>query len=99
RLARHAYVARFVATTRGRHVTRVSAAGGTATATAARAVTARASFDQQASQQPSPRQLSRPSLAATAAMTSAVNYRSHAWSGWLQTRSPAGGGPTHYPVA
>src|SRR4051794_40247112 len=35
------------------------------------------SFDQQASQQPSPRQLSRPSSRATAAMTSAVSGSAH----------------------
>src|SRR5207248_10184111 len=48
-----------------------------ATAAAARWLTAHASFRQQASQQPSPRQLSRPSLSATAAMTSAVSGSAH----------------------
>ena len=49
----------------GRDVTCLGATGDPATATAARAVIARAMFDQQVSQHPSPRQLSRPSFTAT----------------------------------
>ena len=77
RLARNACPVRSGAATRGHHVSRDGAARGTATDAAARCLTAHASFRQQASQQPSPRQLSRPSLSATAAMTSAVSGSAH----------------------
>ena len=76
-LVRHPRPVPSIATTRGCYVTRHGGAGGTATAAAAHTVTARALFDQQASQHPSPRQLSRPSLSATAAMTSAVSGSAH----------------------
>src|SRR6266545_500984 len=77
RLAGHERPRRRREGTRGYNVAGDSAAGGSAPTTAVRDVTACGLFDQQASQQPSPRQLSRPSLAATAAMTRAVSGSAH----------------------